>query len=158
MQTCLTCLKQRVGLVARNGCWFFLPMNGFILTTQQKSLLTWIAEVWLTTCLLPSDSEAARKIRWLLGNGWVMEPTASPLGPWWHDNKGYTQVNKSGCFSSFDENIHLVQSQCVCACFLLSIIYVCVGKMSLCNWVLRGELNIYSTVKRTKQGKGSIVA
>lgn len=85
----------------------FLPMNGFILTTQQKSLLTWIAEEWLTACLLPSDSEAARKIRWLLGNGWVMEPTASPLGPWWHENKGYTQVNKSGCFSSFDEDIQL---------------------------------------------------
>lgn len=37
--------------------------------------------VWLTARRLPSDSEAARKMRWLLGNGWVMEPTASPLGP-----------------------------------------------------------------------------
>lgn len=46
-----------------------------------KLMMTRIAEVWLTACLLPSDSEAARKIRWLLGNGWVMEPTASPFGP-----------------------------------------------------------------------------
>lgn len=92
-------------------CFIFISHFKLLLTRfkRQKTV------GWLTACLLPSDSEAARKMRWLLGNGWVMEPTASPLGPWWQQE--IKEVNT--CYaqgSVFKVQVGVVLSQCLDCC------------------------------------------